>query len=395
VSVPMRCTVMAIMLAFACAGAQPKPYRDLSNAGATFHQSISPHVNPDTISAFRIGVLAPIGSPDGTALIRGVKLGVEIANTEGGLSLADGRAVPFEVVVRDSEGPWGVAASQTSAFAYDDETWAAIVGLTGQQAHLAELISAKAWLPILVPWATDRSIDYANVPWVFRMAPDDAVQADSLADYAVRCGYDRIVVAVEDSRIGRTARTRVVDKFQSRGVEVTRVLDFRPNDVLAAAEWSVEEHPEAVVAWGSAPGTLAFAKALRNFGFDGAILASSSLVELEAEDVYPEGVVAAAPFDIGGGTEQYTTFSLQYGDRYGERSTPIAAMAYDATMMLVQAARLGAASATLTRASIRHEVARMQYEGATGHYRFNELGGVYRTPTLVETTESGWQKIGR
>ena len=94
------------------------------------------------------------------------------------------RAHPYEMAFRPDDGFWGVVASRVVDLAYEDKVWTMIGGLDGQRTHIAELIVAKAWVPVVSPWTSDTSVDYANVPWVFRCAPADSSQVDALVAYA-------------------------------------------------------------------------------------------------------------------------------------------------------------------------------------------------------------------
>ena len=116
-------------------------------------------------------MLAPARREAGERLREGIALAVDEANARGGLA-----GLPFETVYRADDGPWGRGASQVTALAYEDSTWVIVGGLEGGDAHLAELVAAKLWIPVVTPTAGDLSIDYANVPWVFRCFPPAPVR---------------------------------------------------------------------------------------------------------------------------------------------------------------------------------------------------------------------------
>ena len=54
------------------------------------------------------------------------------------------------------------------------------LGVVGVDLAFPELVAAKAWVPVVSPTASDLSIDYANVPWMFRVMPSDGAQAKAL-----------------------------------------------------------------------------------------------------------------------------------------------------------------------------------------------------------------------
>jgi ABC-type branched-subunit amino acid transport system substrate-binding protein len=188
-----------------------KPYADFSNKGSGFYGAGREVPDPVDLKTVRIGVLAPEKNPEGLQLRNAVQMALDEANQRGGY-----RQIPYEMVFRADDGPWGVAAQRVVDLAYEDKVWTIIGGLDGQRTHVAELVVSKAWVPVVSPSATDTSVDYANVPWVFRCPPADSRQADLLIGYAQRQSYKRVVVLTEIEREGHTGFLRLQEKAGQR-----------------------------------------------------------------------------------------------------------------------------------------------------------------------------------
>ena len=97
-------------------------YRDLSREGAGFYGPGREQEAPDTLSVVRIGLTGPEKSRAGRHLRRGVALALEEANAAGGY-----RGLPYQVVFRPDDGPWGAVAQQAVHLAYQDQVWAIIL----------------------------------------------------------------------------------------------------------------------------------------------------------------------------------------------------------------------------------------------------------------------------
>ena len=264
---------------------------------------------------------------------------------------------------------------------------AIIGGLTGHEAHLAELVSAKAWVPVITPWAIDLTIDYANVPWVFRIAPDDETQARALLEYARRHGIDRIVVATEGTRDGRAAHDRIDEAAANLRMPFALAVEYDPAHPDSSARRVLAARPAALLLWGRSDTALLFLRALRSGGFTGLTLGPSLLAAPEVVATEGTGeLVAAAPFDFTTETRERHRFRESWRRRYGTEPRPAAYLAYDAARMVIDAVRNGGTSA----AAIRESIAGSAHPGIAGEIRLNSLGGAEREPVLLRVRAGRW-----
>jgi hypothetical protein len=88
------------------------------------------------------------------------------------------KGLPFRLVAGWSDNPWSSGVSKVVRMAYMDRVWAVIGGIDGPSTHLAEQVAAKARLTLLSPASTDKTVNLANVPWMFSCLPGDHLQMD-------------------------------------------------------------------------------------------------------------------------------------------------------------------------------------------------------------------------
>jgi len=100
----------------------------------------------------------------------------------------------YRVVGIDSNVPWGKASTELVKVIYDPSV-VGLVAVGREQAHLAEQVAVKTFVPVLAI-SSDRALTSTNVPWIFRVGPDvsaeDAVRCLTAA--AVRAGANRLRV---------------------------------------------------------------------------------------------------------------------------------------------------------------------------------------------------------
>jgi branched-chain amino acid transport system substrate-binding protein len=365
---------------------QTVPYRVLSDAGAGFFGHGRESEDPDTLSAVRIGLMGPQHTMTGQHLRYGTALAIEDANSRGGY-----QGLPYEVVFRPDDGPWGTAAKQVVRLAYEDEVWTILGALDGHRAHLAELIAAKAWIPVVTPCASDRTIDYANVPWMFRCAPDDGQQALALVQYARQQRFKRTIVLSEGQRESRIGWERLLDAARHERHHFALHVEYDPYYPTAILPRLENVTADAFIIWGNPQGALPLIRVIRGRGNTAPILGPALLATPEFADQASGlgDIVVVAPYYLSQDNPGLRTFYHRYLDYTGMPPSPVALYAYDATRMIQAAIE----RAGLNRARIRDELARMSFDGLVGKIEFDRLGGNPAQPALMTLRSGEWVSI--
>jgi ABC-type branched-subunit amino acid transport system substrate-binding protein len=361
------------------------PYFDFSDAGSEFYGH-GRELGEPPVRTVRIGVMGPEKTPEGEQLRNGVEIALEEANEKGGY-----RGIPYEMVFRPDDGPWGTASKQVVRLAYDDKVWTIIGGLDGHHTHLAELVVAKAWVPVVTPCAVDFTIDYANVPWVFRCMPDDSRQAELLLELARRRGYRRIVVLTEIGREAYVGFSRLREISWHKRYPLSLHLQYPSYDPELILP-RLEGIPiDAVIIWGKGSSAIRLLQALRKRGITVPVLGSSSLATPEvARSAPPVGeLIVVAPCDLSRDDAEFLNFKRKFKERTGKAPSPIALFAYDAARLVIRAIE----KAGLNRARIRDELAGTSFSGVTGRISFDSLGGNRSEPILMSLKEGRWVRL--
>jgi branched-chain amino acid transport system substrate-binding protein len=363
-----------------------KPYADFSNKGSGFYGAGREEPDPVDLKSVRIGVLAPEKNPEGLQMRNAVQMALDEANQRGGY-----RKIPYEMVFRADDGPWGIAAQRVVDLSYEDRVWTIIGGLDGQRTHVAELVVSKAWVPVISPSATDTSVDYANVPWVFRCSPADSHQADLLLGYAQNQGYKHVVVLTEMQREGHTGFLRLQDKANQRRLSFEAHYEFQASSPEEVVPRLKQTELDAVILWGDAMPALSLLRALRAAGISAPVLAPSllALPETAAASGWVGNLVVSAPYDLSKQDSSTVGFAEKYRKRWGLPPSPVALFSYDAARLVIQAIE----ATGLNRMRIRDELTRISFEGLTGKIQFNSLRGNIAEPVLMSLKDGRWQRL--
>jgi len=362
------------------------PYSDFSKVGSGFYGPGRELPDPVGLKSIRIGVLGPEKDAEGLQMRTGVRMALDEMNRKGGY-----KGIPYEMVFRPDDGPWGMAARQVVDFAYEDKVWTIIGGLDGQRTHIAELVVAKAWVPVVTPSASDESIDYANVPWVFRCGPADSRQADLLLDFVQRQGHKHLVAVTEAQRDGYTGFLRLREAMRRRHIQLDAHLQFPAGSPEAVIRRLLGIDADALILWGSPGPSLTLLRAIRAAGINTPVLGPASLAsaEVTADSSWIGELVVAAPYDLSRQGQEVLGFGARFKELTGIPPTPTALLSYDATLMVTKTIQ----TAGLNRMRIRDELSRMSYDGIAGRTEFNSLRGNTREPVLLTFRNSRWERV--
>ncbi|MCZ6633937.1 MAG: ABC transporter substrate-binding protein [bacterium] len=185
--------------------APPKPASVFATPSQIDPTELPPKITEEPTNArFKIGIIAPLGTPPGEELRDGILLAREL----NPLSSHDQVALIFE----DSEGD-PIRAAKAAQRLIDQHDIIAIIGAltSAETTPLATLLSAKK-IPLIAPTASDDGIASLS-PYIFQMNATPGAQGRRLADYAVRkLGLHTLATLAPRDRYG----TRISKEFTAR-----------------------------------------------------------------------------------------------------------------------------------------------------------------------------------
>jgi branched-chain amino acid transport system substrate-binding protein len=379
------------ILAFACSAAAqkaslpPRPY-------ATIDREAINYFGPDREARrdlpgpeIKIGILIPLEGTrkaEGQAILQAAQLAVE---DESASPLPEGRRLVL--VARDETGLWGRASRELVRMVVDDNAVALVTSTNGSAAHLAEQVGNRLGVPVLT-LSTDSTTTQINIPWFFRLAPDDAAQARVFAeDLYRRQGFERIALVTERDHDGRVGGEEF-EKAARRLVMPTPAhveIELPPSDCESVVSAIAASQPQAVVLW-TGPETAAQ-------------LLEKSRTLLPGTPVYACRKALSEPFlahatrsggnvwlvaPAGERSSARREFSQRYRTRTGYAPSPAAADAYDAVRLIAAGVR----RAGPNRARLRDELVNVAaFSGVSGIISFDGAGNNQADVALVRLGE--------
>jgi len=337
-------------------------------------------MNPTTdVKEVLIGYFGPNEPSDPRAgdMWNAACLAVEQANRTGGY-----HGLPFRLVAGWSDNPWGSGVTEVTRMAYIHKVWAIIGGIDGPSTHLAEQVVAKARLTLINPASTDKTINLANVPWIFSCLPGDHLQAPVLAKaIASKVGGKSflIVSAVDhDSYLFTIELTRAFTRLK---LTPSFHFEIKPGqrhiDVLV--EKIVNSEAYALVLVADARQSAQIISSVRQRGFEeyifgGPCMGRRSFIERAANTA--EGTIFPLLYTDG---RESKSFDEEFTVRFGRKPDYLTAHTYDAVNLLIAAIQ----KAGLNRARIQDAIRALSpWNGVTGTIQWDPLGSNCRTARL-------------
>ncbi|UCG58392.1 MAG: ABC transporter substrate-binding protein [Phycisphaerales bacterium] len=314
---------------------------------------------------------------------RAARLAIEKANQEGGY-----KGVPFRLVAGWSENPWSSGVREVTRMAYEQEVWAIIGGIDGPSTHLAEQVVAKARLTLLSPASTDKTVNLANVPWMFSCLPADHIQAPVLAEAIAShtAGEPFLLVSAtdHDSHLFTVELAKSLSRLRLAALNHFEVSP-KDRDLTELVRIIARTEAGALVLIAGADRSARIVSAIRKAGFAGRIFGGPWMGQrsfLEKVDEAGEGAVFPL---LSVPSKESLGFENEFRTRYGHDPDYLAAHTYDAVNLLIAAVR----KVGLNRARICDMVRELSpYQGITGRIRWDPLGSNERAVDLG-TIEKG------
>ena len=326
---------------------------------------------PTDVKEVLIGYFGPNESSDsrGGDMWNAACLAIEQANGAGGYN-----GLPFRLVAGWSDNPWGSGVTEVIRMAYVHKVWAVIGGIDGPSTHLAEQVVAKARLTLLSPASTDKTVNLANVPWMFSCLPADHLQAPVLARAIASEAGDKSFLLV--SAVDHDSHLFTVElkkSFVKHRLIPSYHYEFKPGqkNIDGLVEKIAHNNFHALVLIASDTDSARIISAVRQKGFKNCIfggpcVGKRSFVE-QAGDA-ADGTVFPLLYTHG---KESKSFDEKFTARFGKQPDYPAAHTYDAVNLLIAAIR----KAGLNRPRIHDEVRALSpWNGVTGEIRWDPLG---------------------
>lgn len=339
---------------------------------------------PRDLTEVRIGYFGPSdpAHPQGGDIWLAVNLAIEEANAAGGY-----RGLPFVLVPGWSENPWGNGANHVARMVYIDRVWAIIGGIDGPSTHLAEQVVAKARLTLISPASTDKTVNLANVPWMFSALPGDHLLAPILGKVLLEDACDGTFVLVSATYHDSHQFMVELGKYlASRHAYPAYRFEFQSGgqDHSHLVRQAVAAQPRAVALMAGARDSASLVSALRKEGFAGKIFGGPAMGRRLFRDLLATETAAIFFPMIAGSGASTDKFGRDFAARFGFSPDYAARYAYESTRLLMAAIR----RAGLNRARIGDAVRELSpWKGTAASIEWDPLGQ-NRSPIILGTVPS-------
>lgn len=352
----------------------PPPYASISAEGESYAGPGRSPANDLTGQVVRIGLLAPLQGArkaEGDAMVAAAQMALRDTASQ-----RVSRARPVALAVEDSSGPsWGMVSDAVIRLMINDEAVTVITSTSGPDTHLCEQVGNRIGVPVLT-LSADPTTTEIDIPWIFRIGPSDAQQAQGVAQdlYSVR-RLQNVLLITQDDNEGNRAIQLMKQAATALGARTPSViaLDKSPLGLGTIIKAIETESPQAVVVWTN-PSTAAFllpalrlaeVKALFYLSQD----ASSKMHDVSKSELAASDAWTISAYDEPTGDRQ--SFAARFRQSTGAAPSLAASETYDAVILTVHALQAGGPN----RALVRDQLAKTNnYDGVSGKVSFDREG---------------------
>ena len=333
----------------------------------------------------KIGLLIP--DKEALAAKHGAELAIRKANEKGGYS-----GLPFQLVVRSTEGPWGTGSKESVSLVFDDEVLAIMGSLDGRNAHLAEQVATKTKLIFLSAWATDMTLSKAFVPWYFRCLPNDRQQAISLIQevYIKRKIKNAAIIGTDNNDSRNAVNTFIkIAKLMNVGPPEQFLYDVSGRNYQEIFTEIEKNGIEAILLFGKPAFASEIIPLFQQYNIKQPVFGSLSILD-DQKASSPDWSILENIIVISSNqwfTGKGIAFQKEFQTEYGYQPGPAAAYAYDGINVIVEAIRNAKPdrnSIIDDREKIIDVFSKVNYSGITGEIQFDENGNRIGKVGLIE-----------
>src|SRR3954464_15199746 len=181
----------------------------------------------------KIGVIEPLTGPfaaSGNYVMNGAKIAADEINAKGGVL-----GQKIELVIEDNKSNPTEAASVAEKLMVRDKV-PVLMGAWGSSLTLAVMPKLMQYkVPMLVETSSSGKITTSGNPYIFRISPPSAVEAEAFAPKVAGLGIKKVDFLVVNNDWGRGAADDFGKMYKAKGVEVGLVetMDQAAQDMSA------------------------------------------------------------------------------------------------------------------------------------------------------------------
>lgn len=307
----------------------------------------------------KVGLAGPFtggSSPMGVSMRDAIRMAVDEINSAGGVL---GRSI--QLVERDDEAKNERGVQIAQELIHREKVVAALGYINTGVTMAAAPFYEEAKVPMITPGPTGTALTTQFPGYVFRVSLPDSIQAEMIADEAVkRQGYKKLAILADSTNYGQLGREDMTAALAKRAIKPVAVEKFNVRDVDMTAQLLRAKNAgaEAILTYAVGPELAQIANGMSKLGWKVPMIGSHTLSMpnfIENAGTNSEGAIFPQAF-VEGQTAKGTAFVGNYKKRYKlDRIAALgwAAPGYDSVYLLAAAIKqAGSTDGSKVRAAL-------------------------------------------
>ena len=334
-----------------------------------------------------LGAAGPWRESYGAMNRRGIELAVEQLNAR-----PERRDRPVRVLYRDDAGDGMRAAAVAQEFV-ENAAISAVIGHVNSSAMVSAARVYDGHLPAVATTASSPALTGVS-RWTFRVISSDSANGLELARFAMRLGRRRAAILYENNAYGRGLTDAFQRGFKGEIVSVDPIAEGAAQDFEPFVTYFKRQAPDLVFVAGTGASGLAFLREARHQALGATFIGGDGWSVLASDTALAEGVYVGAAFTADNPRASTRQFVESFRKRYGMTPDGNAALAYDATMLLVEAVDRAGSNRRRVRDYLERLAVRGGFPGVTGTVAFGADGDPLGKTVVVAQIHRGALVLG-
>jgi branched-chain amino acid transport system substrate-binding protein len=341
-----------------------------------------------TSSSITFGAAGPWKEGYGAMNRRGIELALGEINAR-----PERAGAPLRIVFEDDEGS-GQTASRIAQRFIDSKDVVAVIGHVNSGAMVAAAQVYEGHLAAVATTATSPALTGIS-PWAFRVIASDSSNGNDIAAFASRLGRTRAAILYENNTYGRGLAEAFRRGFAGHVISMDPIGAGADQPLDVFVGYFKLTKPDVVFVAGTDASGLAFLREARAQQLPADLVGGDGWSGLSADTVRSQGVYVGVPFTAEDPRPEAQRFVAQFAARFGMRPDNNAALAYDATMLLYNAAQKVGPDRTRIRDYLASLTAATAYQGISGPLFFRRDGDPMERHVVMTQIDRGTLRVAQ
>jgi branched-chain amino acid transport system substrate-binding protein len=339
-------------------------------------------------AALTFGAAGPWKEGYGAFTRKGIELALDEINAR-----PERIGAPLRIDFQDDEGS-GQTASRIAQKFVDERDVVAVIGHVNSGAMVAAARVYDGHLAAIATAATSPALTGIS-PWAFRVISSDSANGDDIAKFAHRLGRTRAAILYENNTYGRGLGDAFRHGFAGQVVSMDPIGDTKDQSFDAYVAYFKQVKPDIVFIAGSEESGLTFLREARRQQLDADLIGGDGWSGLSADTLRSQGIYAGVPFTAEDPRPEAQRFVTSFIARFHARPDNNAALGYDATMLLYDAAVKAGADRVKIRDYLASRSASTAFHGVTGTIYFRPDGDPVGKSVVMTRIDHGVLRVAQ